>query len=399
MNDEIDSGNWSGEAMVLFDVTRLVDRMLKNRALGDIDRLGLAYLKRYGAGAQALVRYGWRWVVFDSKRSQQLFAALNGTGPVSARTVRQWVAQNWLTSWSRLRGAWLFNIGYGGLDEAGYVREIVRRNLRAVFFMQDMIPLCWPEYFRPGEVRKQQRRLETMLECGDALIINSEATRSDLARWASDAGRALPRHIVAPLVPDRLPAPGAPPEGGAYFVATGPIEPRRNTLLLLQVWRELARSGAGAVPRLVLLGPRGRGSEEAADLLDRCPWLRPLVREIPECSDAERAAWLAHARALLLPLFAEACAAPVLEAIRLDVPVVASDLPVFREMAGDIPHYLHPLDGPGWKQAVLDLSAPDNEMALGQRARRAGFVQPDWATHFRHVDRLLAGLRSARRGS
>ena len=46
---------------------------------------------------------------------------------------------------------------------------------------------------------------------------------------------------------------------------------------------------------------------------------------------------LTRARALLMPSFAEGFGMPVIEALQLGTPVIATDLPVFREIAGDIP--------------------------------------------------------------
>ncbi len=90
------------------------------------------------------------------------------------------------------------------------------------------------------------------------------------------------------------------------------------------------------------------------DLLDRCVALKDHVTELPRCDDHELATWLAHAQALLFPSFIEGFGMPLVEALMLGVPVIASDLPVFREIAGDIPCYLDPIDGPGWRRAVLE---------------------------------------------
>lgn len=80
---------------------------------------------------------------------------------------------------------------------------------------------------------------------------------------------------------------------------------------------------------------------------------------------------------------------PLVEALILKVPVIASDLSVFHEIAGDIPHYLDPLDGPGWRQAVLEFMKPDSLERETQLARMANYAPPTWAQHFEVVDALL----------
>lgn len=64
-----------------------------------------------------------------------------------------------------------------------------------------------------------------------------------------------------------------------YFVVLGTIEPRKNHLLLLQVWRQLIEELGLAAPRLVIIGQRGWECEQVVDLLDRCEVLRGVVLE------------------------------------------------------------------------------------------------------------------------
>jgi hypothetical protein len=77
----------------------------------------------------------------------------------------------------------------------------------------------------------------------------------------------------------------------------------------------------------------------------------------------------------------------------LKVPVLASDLGVFHEIADDIPDYLDPLDGPGWLariQAYARAKSPERDAQLKRIER---FREPTWAEHFEHVDGFLETLR------
>jgi hypothetical protein len=76
----------------------------------------------------------------------------------------------------------------------------------------------------------------------------------------------------------------------------------------------------------------------------------------------------------------------VVEALGLGVPVIASDLPVHREIAGDRAHFLAPLDGVGWRNAILAASG------TAAQAAGTGFKPPRWSDHFTAVDALVAGL-------
>src|SRR6202012_3700987 len=62
-----------------------------------------------------------------------------------------------------------------------------------------------------------------------------------------------------------------------YFVLVSTIEPRKNHLLVLNVWRELAALVGDATPRLVLVGSRGWENEQVIDMLDRCTGIADCV--------------------------------------------------------------------------------------------------------------------------
>jgi glycosyltransferase involved in cell wall biosynthesis len=376
---------------VLLDATRIVGRRLRGRFATGVDRVTLAYLRGFGAEAALLLRWGGRWLELGAADSARLAAALDGDAPrrVAAAAWRGAVA-----AWAGLprpsQGLRPFlALDHHGLDRPGYGARLARLGARPVFFLHDLIPLTHPEYGRPGEAARHARRVATMLDTpGARLIVNSAATRAALAAHAAAQGRRMPPCLVAPLAPPDWPDAAAmpPPLPDPYFVMLGTIEPRKNHLLLLQLWRALAAAAASAPgapppPRLLLVGQRGWECEQVLDLLERCPALAGSVVERPRLDDAALAAAIRGARALLLPSFAEGFGLPVVEALSLGTPVLASDLPVFREVAGDIPDYLDPLDGPGWRDAILAYAAPDHPRRAAQRARLAGFVPPRWQAH------------------
>ncbi|MDO9194307.1 MAG: glycosyltransferase, partial [Undibacterium sp.] len=176
----------------------------------------------------------------------------------------------------------------------------------------------------------------------------------------------------------------------------GTIEHRKNQSLLLQLWRQLIERFGAYAPRLVVIGQRGWKCENIVDLLERCETLKGFVFEYSTCSDTELATWLQHARALLFPSFAEDYGMSLVEALSLGVPVIASDLPVFREIAGDVPEYVDPLDGKRWSELVLAYSQSDSPERAAQCQKMFDFVAPTWVAHFDQVEVLMDRLRAAK---
>jgi hypothetical protein len=69
--------------------------------------------------------------------------------------------------------------------------------------------------------------------------------------------------------------------------------------------------------------------------------------------------------------------------------VIASDLAVFREIAGDVPDYVDPLDGATWRRLIIDYSAPVSARRAAQLARLSDWSPPKWTAHFAEVDAFL----------
>lgn len=382
-----------GPREVTIDVTRLAARLLEGRHPTGVDRVSLAYIEHFGASARALVRHWRRWVQLGGGGSAALFSALRGSAAHPKPGVRAAVAAGYALRWSKRRGALLLNTGHSGLDAPGYAGAVRALGLRPVYFLHDLIPLTHPEYCRPGEADRHRQRLRTMLATGEGLIVNSQATAACLRGYVRAEGIALPPCVVAPLGTAALPAAAAvPPIAGPYFVMLGTVEPRKNHLLPLHLWRRFAEEGVTPLPKLVIVGQRGWECEQVIDLLERCEALRGHVIEAGACPDAELSNWLAHACALLFPSFAEGYGMPLAEALAAGLPVIASDLPVFREVAGGIPDYLDPLDGTGWRRAVLDYARNDSAARAAQLARMRGFCAPSWERHFEIVDAFLASV-------
>jgi glycosyltransferase involved in cell wall biosynthesis len=377
---------------MLIDVSRLVGRFLKGRLPTGIDRVCQAYIEHYAAEARALVRLGRHSLVFNERMSSRMFHALQGaptrTKTQYANRILRGIATGGL---SRVPpGTVLFNPGHSGLESESYYRLIRAWKIEPVFMLHDLIPMTHPEYCRPGGAEKHLARVRMALAEGRGLITNSQATLDSVAKFAEESGIALPPAAVALLGPGK-PAHAAArrPIREPYFVSLGTIEPRKNHLLLLQVWRRLVEVLGKRAPRLALIGQRGWECENVVDLLERCETLRGFVTELHDCSDSELSTWLHHSQALLFPSFAEGFGMPVLEALAQGVPVIASALPVFREFAGDIPEYIDPLDGCRWMETILDFAEPRSARRKAQLRRLENFEPPTWDAHFQRVNTLL----------
>ena len=391
-----DDGRSEAARDYLFDISRLIWRIWSGRLPTGIDRVCLAYLERFAGRSLAVIQRKWRRFVLSAPDSDYLFEMLLG-GPVGARPkLIRAVAKGILSSRrAPLRPGMIYlNVGHTGLDEPSLVDWIARHQIKAVYLIHDLIPITHPEFCRAGEGEKHRRRMLNVLSSATGVIGNSQATIDDLAAFAVEVHRPMPASVAAWLGVFAVTKPvRARTLDRPHLVAVGTIEGRKNHVLLLQIWQRLVRSLGDRAPILLVIGQRGWELGHALNLLDRQPDLKDHVVEMNSCSDEDLAGWIAGARALLMPSFAEGFGLPVIEAMQLGTPVITSDLPVFREFAGSNPLYLDPMDGPAWEAAVRSFVDDEGE-ANGQRKLTKDYRPPNWTDHFEIVEKWLDELIS-----
>ena len=239
------------------------------------------------------------------------------------------------------------------------------------------------------------RRFSWTLQDETRAVLDAQWRRNlARAREVVTVSQAVRDELLAaePLDPDRVTAihhgpghlsrqdGGEPPEGlpRRYILHVGTIEPRKNVELLLAVWQQWVAENPSA-PALVLCGRSGWKSDDLHGMLARAEadgWLR----RPGYVDDAALAALYRHALAVVCPSLHEGFGLPVVESMAAGTPVVASDIPVFREVAGDAAVLLPVDDAGAWRRTLIELSA-DTAMrerlgALGRE--RAGTF--DWST-------------------
>ena len=381
------------DAPLLLDVTRLIWRRWKGRLPTGIDRVCLAYLRHFGPRAQAVVqRDGFRRI-FDTKASRELFDLLEAPADAFKSSLIAGSLRNLGRFDDSGRGRPYLNVGHTGLNSPGFRRWVRTAGVQPIYMVHDLIPITHPEFCREGEPAKHRDRMRTVLTTACGVIGNSRVTLDELAMFARNEKLPSPPAIAAWLgsEPLRPPTSGTEPERPT-FVTLGTIEARKNHRMLLDIWSRLIDRLGAAAPRLLIIGQRGWEAEDVFELLDRSDRLRGHVIELSHCSDEELATHLATARALLFPSHSEGYGLPLVEALGMGVPAIASDLPVMRELGGDVPLYLDPLDSRAWEAAIMDYADANSAAREEQLRRMKSFRLPDWDSHFAAVERCLGDL-------
>ena len=262
---------------------------------------------------------------------------------------------------------------------------------------------------RPRWFRAMGRRTLTGLQKAAAIACDSEATRQailahglmpaerlqvvylavdDACRPDADAeADAAAEQLLGP------PHPDAPPD----LLHVGSNIPRKRIDVLLRTVAEVRRAVPGT--RLIKVG--GVLHLDQARLAEDLGITEAIVT-LPHFSPrssrdrATLAAVYRRAALVLQPSDAEGFGLPVAEALACGTPVLASDIPVLREVGGPAASYAAVGDVTAWSQTALALLDERRDHPEAWRTRRASGLE--WARRYRwatHVDQLVSIYKMA----
>lgn len=255
------------------------------------------------------------------------------------------------------KGAIYLNVGQVGIAVDHLLRWLQRRpDIKPLFMLHDTIPLDHPEFVSPASHAFHRRMIANTARYAFGLIVTTESAKRTIVSALRESAPPDERIFGSSLPVNELflaPVEAKHVGSASYFIYCSSIEPRKNLILLLTVWREIiARLGAAA-PKLVVVGARASGICETVAMLDRCAAIKGHIIEVEGLSTSGLRLLLAGAQALLMPSFAEGFGIPIIEALAARTAVIASDIAAHREAGGTAVTYLDPTDGPGWRQAIL----------------------------------------------
>ncbi|MHA6783856.1 glycosyltransferase family 4 protein [Pseudonocardia saturnea] len=202
-----------------------------------------------------------------------------------------------------------------------------------------------------------------LLNRADAVVTVSETTAALMAEH-----RLTRRPVtVVPNAADPLPAAAAEP--GRRLVYMGSFMPYKNVDVLVRAVAALPDHELHLMSRIA--------PAERARLTALAPGARLVFHD--GASDAEYAAALHGATALVSASRDEGFGIPLVEAMGVGTPVVVSDIPVFREVGSGAGAYVDPDDVDGFVAAIRALEDPGVRTARGEAARRRA-EHYSWAT-------------------
>ncbi len=205
--------------------------------------------------------------------------------------------------------------------------------------------------------------------CSKAIFV-SAAARDEIApviHLPASKARVV-HHALGRVFRDALIGPR--PWERPYLLSVSTVYNYKNFVRLVQAY-DLYVKRAGLPHGLVIIGEpveKAYTAEIMAEIANRR--LQEDVRYLGEVRYPAVGPWYRHAAAFAFPSYRETFGHPLLEAMAADLPLAAADIPVMREIGGDVPVYFDPFSVDAMGKALVDvLTGPERE-AMVERGRQ-----------------------------
>ena len=272
---------------------------------------------------------------------------------------------------------------------------ISRRGIPTVVTIHDLIFMRHPEYYNKVDVKIYTKKFYQTLREADRIVAISECTRRDICELGEiDPSRVdliyqscAPRFTEEPdakkmwqvrehyELPDR------------YVLCVGSIEQRKNALLAVQALHYLTDDVS-----LVIVGRETSYADEVREyiLAHRLSHRVLMLHGVP---DDDLPSLYRMADAFVYPSRYEGFGIPIIEAIRMGLPVVACTGSCLEEAGGPDSLYVSPDDAEALAHALKQVlfGAPGREQRIERsRAYVRRFENTDAAQHFVELYKDLA---------
>ncbi|APA88936.1 glycosyltransferase family 4 protein [Paraburkholderia sprentiae WSM5005] len=297
-----------------------------------------------------------------------------------------------------------------GLDMASRILSRRKRDLALwqkqgvcfVFIVYDLLPALHPDWFTQRARKAFAQWLTTLAIHATALLCISNSAADETRNWFLTHYKLDSADL--PISWFHL---GADFEGGATqneasatnnCVATtvqptllmvGTVEPRKGYEQAIAAMELLWSQGNDV--KLVIVGKRGWNVDDLVARIERHPELNNRLLWFPDTTDQQLINLYQQATGVVMASNGEGFGLPLIEAAKFGVPVLARDIKVFREIAGDNVSYFS-------GTTASNLAAPLQSWLLEMIAGKAPDIRElhwlTWAESATHLKRKLVSLRA-----
>ncbi|MBB3142870.1 glycosyltransferase [Halomonas organivorans] len=240
------------------------------------------------------------------------------------------------------------------LEQAGEaLRRMRAMGVRCYFTVHDLLPLHMPQCFPEGTPETMRRWFDDIASLADGITCVSATVAEDVRRelatptsahrpWVEafhlGADFSSAQHDDVPLErSEQAMLSAVEALDGPTLLMVGTMEPRKGHRQVLEALERCWQDGHAI--NLVIVGKQGWQVDDLASRLARHALRDRRLFWVEGASDGLLLSLYESSDALLAASFGEGFGLPLIEAAHRGIPILARDIPVFREVAGDHADY------------------------------------------------------------
>lgn len=259
------------------------------------------------------------------------------------------------------------------LSQWDFYQQLRRWGIRVQFLVHDLLPIQMPQHFPDGMAEMHSRWLKVVAESDGAICV-SKTVADELSTWIkthgpkrlrpfkvswSHPGANIDAAILSNVASNEAESTLQAIQSRPAFLMVSTIEPRKGHAQTLAAFEQLWREGVNA--NLVIVGAEG-WKDLPEDMRRTIPSIVNRLRHHPELG--KRLFWLEGisdeylekvyviSTCLIAASEGEGFGLPLIEAAQHKLPIIARDIPVFREVAREHAFYFQGLDPESLAQAI-----------------------------------------------
>lgn len=223
--------------------------------------------------------------------------------------------------------------------ESGLYDRYKKQGVKIAFLVHDILPIQHEEFFAKGTKEKHEIYIKNLEQVADLLISTTEVGKKDLEHYFKD-NTSIPKIDVLHLGSNISSEPSIS-NIQHTFLMVGTLEPRKAHAQVIKafdiIWKDEVPNFE--LPILVIIGKKGWLMEETINMIKEHPLLNKNLFYVEKANDQELLNYYNKADTVIIASYAEGFGLPLVEAMHYKKHIIARDIPVFHEIAGNYPNY------------------------------------------------------------
>lgn len=232
--------------------------------------------------------------------------------------------------------------------------EMRRFGVKIHFVIYDLLPILFERHFISGRNAAELHGnwLRAIGECSDSLVCISKSVADELNTWllenpiSRNGSLSVKSFHLGSDIQNSYPSIGMPEDGELVlkrmkkrisFLMVGTIEPRKGYAQTLSAFETLWKHDYDI--NLVIVGKQGWLVEQLVEKINAHPELGKRLFWLNGISDEYLEKIYTICDCLIVASEGEGFGLPLIEAAQHKLPIIARDIPVFREVAGEYGFY------------------------------------------------------------